>query len=109
VPPGTFMFGAMALSGQWILNKSNRYRQDRILDTVSIEDFTVQTSPSTTNKGGVGSGILNVLPVHRADVDDYEARLRQKLQLIEQEQKVLQEEVLRRKRASTVQVQEKDM
>ncbi|KAK3807201.1 MAG: hypothetical protein J3Q66DRAFT_356952 [Benniella sp.] len=107
VPSGTFMFGAMALSGQWILNKSNRYRQNRILDTVSIEDFTVHASPPTTNKGGVGSGILNVLPVHRADVDDYEARLRQKLQLIEQEQKILQEEVLRRKRASGALAQEK--
>lgn len=93
------MFGATALSGQWILNKSNRYRQDKILATVVAQD-PAEHVRAPMKRGAVGSGILNVLPVHKTDVDDYEARLTQKLQLIEREQKVLEEEVLRRKRAS---------
>ncbi|KAF9917787.1 hypothetical protein BGZ65_012725, partial [Modicella reniformis] len=87
VPSGTFMFGVMALGGQWILNRSNRYRQERILATVTAEDPTMHVPATTTKRGSVGSGILNVLPVHRTDVDEYEARLKQKLQLIEQEQR----------------------
>ncbi len=94
------MFGVMGLGGQWILNRSNRYRQDMIMATT--EENPLKPLP-TTNSGAVGSGILNVLPVHRTDVDNYEVRLKQKLQLIEHEQKVLQEELLRRKKASTEQ------
>ncbi|ORZ25000.1 hypothetical protein BCR41DRAFT_420231 [Lobosporangium transversale] len=109
VPSGTFMFGVMALGGQWIWSKTNRYRQDRILATIpQIEQSethqTITTSVAKTTTGAprdrdaVGTGLLKVLPVHRTDVDEYEAKLRQKLELIEQEQKMLQEEVLRRKR-----------
>ncbi|KAG0210047.1 hypothetical protein BGX28_009724 [Mortierella sp. GBA30] len=107
VPSGTFMFGVMACGGQWVWTKTNRFRQDRILATVPI-DTALSTSPSSQSgtAGGhrdhtVGTGILNVLPVHRTDVDDYEAKLRQKLQLLESEQRTLEAEVERRKRIAT--------
>lgn len=96
VPSGTFMFGVMGLGGQWILNKSNRYRQDTIL----AAENPLQPLP-VTNTGAAGGGILNVLPVHRTDVDEYEARLKDRLQLIEHEERVLQEELQRRKKASS--------
>ncbi|KAF9093270.1 hypothetical protein BGX23_003497 [Mortierella sp. AD031] len=107
VPSGTFMFGALAMGGQWVLTRTIRYRQDKILTTTSLDSLPVSSpllsSPSTTtssSRDAVGTGILNVLPVHRTDVDDYEIRLRQKLELIEREQTMLKEEVLRRKRVA---------
>ncbi|KAF9291191.1 hypothetical protein BGZ74_000399 [Mortierella antarctica] len=97
VPSGTFMFGAMACGGQWIYSKASRYRQNQILAANPDLESTLQEK----NKDAIGSGILNVLPVHRTDVDDYETRLRNKLHNIELEQKMLEEEVLRRKQAAT--------
>ncbi|KAK3837765.1 MAG: hypothetical protein JOS17DRAFT_731785 [Linnemannia elongata] len=111
VPSGTFMFGVMAMGGQWVLTKTNRYRQDRILtSTVPLESLPASSplvsSKSSSSRDAVGTGILNVLPVHRTDVDDYEVKLRQKLELIEREQAVLKEEALRRKRAAVVEAVE---
>lgn len=91
------MFGAMACGGQWIYSKASRYRQNQILAANPDLESTLQEK----NKDAIGSGILNVLPVHRTDVDDYETRLRNKLHNIELEQKMLEEEVLRRKQAAT--------
>ncbi|KAF9121323.1 hypothetical protein BGW39_010634 [Mortierella sp. 14UC] len=114
VPSGTFMFGVMALGGQWILTKTNRYRQDRILTTTVPVDSLPASSPlvspssKSSSRNAVGTGLLNVLPVHRTDVDDYEVRLRQKLALIEQEEAFLKEERLKRQRmAVTEAVEEK--
>ncbi|KAG0300061.1 hypothetical protein BGZ98_009518 [Dissophora globulifera] len=110
VPSGTFMFGVIAMGGQWIVSKTNRHRQNRILATVPVEEAsaTVQAKRSSASRDSVGSSLLNVLPVHRTDVDDYEARLRQNLELIEKEQAVLEQEALRRKRIATSEaVQEK--
>ncbi|KAF9959953.1 hypothetical protein BGZ70_008727 [Mortierella alpina] len=114
VPSGTFMFSAMAFGGQWIWTKTNRYRQDRILSTTLIDVPSASSSSSssstavgaTTRKSGhkddtVGTGLLNILPVHRTDVDEYEHKLRHKLQLIEEEQHTLEKEVERRKQIST--------
>lgn len=105
------MFGVMAMGGQWVLTKTNRYRQDRILtSTVPLESLPASSplvsSKSSSSRDAVGTGILNVLPVHRTDVDDYEVKLRQKLELIEREQAVLKEEALRRKRAAVVEAVE---
>ncbi|KAF9549213.1 hypothetical protein EC957_004513 [Mortierella hygrophila] len=105
VPSGTFMFGVMAMGGQWVLTKTNRYRQDRILtSTVPLESLPASSplasSRSSNSRDAVGTGILSVLPVHRTDVDDYEVKLRQKLELIEREQAILKEEVLRRERVA---------
>ncbi|KAF9327156.1 hypothetical protein BG006_009490 [Podila minutissima] len=97
VPSGTFMFGAMACGGQWIYSKASRYRQNQILAANPDLESTLQKK----NKNAIGNGILNVLPVHRTEVDDYETRLRNKLHNIELEQKMLEEEVLRRKQAAT--------
>ncbi|KAF9360648.1 DNA-binding protein rif1 [Mortierella sp. AD094] len=109
VPSGTFMFGAMALGGQWVLNKANRYRQDRILETTPLENTAVQAKRiHADSQEHIGTGLLKVLPVHRTDVDDYEKRLLQKLELIEREQGVLEEEILRRKKIAVSEaVQEK--
>ncbi|KAG0371088.1 hypothetical protein BC939DRAFT_500250 [Gamsiella multidivaricata] len=108
VPSGTFMFGAMAMSGQWIYTKTRRYRQDTIL--ASTTDDVQSAAHSRRSRDAVGSGILNVLPVHRTDVDDYEIRLREKLEKIEREQKMLEDETLRRKRLATDEaVQEKEV
>ncbi|KAG0380220.1 hypothetical protein BGX24_009557 [Mortierella sp. AD032] len=109
VPSGTFMFGAMALGGQWVLTKMNRYRQDRILTTTVPIDALAASSPLASkriSRDAVGTGLLKVLPVHRTDVDDYEVRLRQKLALIDQEEAVLKEERLRRNRAAVVEAVE---
>ncbi|KAG0279321.1 hypothetical protein BGZ95_001570 [Linnemannia exigua] len=111
VPSGTFMFGVMALGGQWVLTKTNRYRQDRILtNTVPIDALPASSPLSSSSKSSsrdaVGTGLLKVLPVHRTDVDDYEARLTQKLALIEQEEAILKEERLRRKRATVAEAVE---
>ncbi|KAG9064724.1 hypothetical protein KI688_002983 [Linnemannia hyalina] len=111
VPSGTFMFGVMAMGGQWVLTKTNRYRQDRILtSTVPLESLPASSplasSKSNNSRDAVGTGILSVLPVHRTDVDDYEVKLRQKLELIEIEQAILKEEVLRRERAAVVEAVE---
>ncbi|OAQ31972.1 hypothetical protein K457DRAFT_340977 [Linnemannia elongata AG-77] len=89
VPSGTFMFGVL----------------DRILtSTVPLESLPASSplvsSKSSSSRDAVGTGILNVLPVHRTDVDDYEVKLKQKLELIEREQTILKEEALRRKRAA---------
>ncbi|CAO3571643.1 unnamed protein product [Mortierella alpina] len=111
VPSGTFMFSAMALGGQWIWTKTNRYRQDRILSTTLIDvpssssSSSSSSSAATARKSGhkddtVGTGLLNILPVHRTDVDEYEQKLRHKLQLIEDEQHTLEKEVERRKQIS---------
>ncbi|KAF9294732.1 hypothetical protein BGZ88_003451 [Linnemannia elongata] len=105
VPSGTFMFGVLAMGGQWVFTKTNRYRQDRILtSTVPLESLPASSplvsSKSSSSRDAVGTGILNVLPVHRTDVDDYEVKLKQKLELIEREQTILKEEALRRKRAA---------
>ncbi|KAF8940225.1 hypothetical protein BGZ58_007351 [Dissophora ornata] len=106
VPSGTFMFGVMAMSGQWILTKTNRYRQDRILATAPLEEASpVQTK---TTRETVGTGLLNVLPVHRTDIDEYETRLRNKLDLIEKEQSVLEAEALRRKKIATAEAVQDD-
>jgi len=91
------MFGAMACGGQWIYSKASRYRQSKILAANPDLESTLQEK----NKDAIGTGLLNVLPVHRTDVDDYETRLRTKLHNIELEQKMLEEEVLRRKRPAT--------
>ncbi|KAG0024655.1 hypothetical protein BGZ80_011323 [Entomortierella chlamydospora] len=111
VPSGTFMFGALAFGGQWILNKANRYRQEKILETIPLESTTAQAKGiHADSREHVGTGLLKVLPVHRTDVDDYEKRLLQKLELIEREQKILEEEVLRRKRiADSEATQEKSV
>ncbi|KAF9115603.1 DNA-binding protein rif1 [Mortierella sp. AM989] len=94
VPSGTFMFGAMALGGQLVLTKANRYRQDVILETTPLEGAIVQAKRARDgSQEYVGTGLLKVLPVHRTDVDDYEKRLIQKLELIEREQRVLEEEL----------------
>ncbi|KAF9146104.1 hypothetical protein BGX30_004384 [Mortierella sp. GBA39] len=111
VPSGTFMFGVMAMGGQWVLTKTNRYRQDRILaSTVPLESLPASSplasSRSSNSRDAVGTGILNVLPVHRTDVDDYEVKLKQKLELIEREQAILKEEVLRRERVAVVEAVE---
>ncbi|KAF9905302.1 hypothetical protein EC991_001850 [Linnemannia zychae] len=111
VPSGTFMFGVMAMGGQWILTKTNRYRQDRILITTVPIDSLPASSPlaaasSNSSRNAVGTGLLNVLPVQRTDVDDYEVRLRKKLALIEQEEGVLKEERLRRQRVAIVEAVE---
>jgi len=101
------MFGAIALGGQWILTTMNRYRQDKILTATEVGSLSASSpisaaspssSSSSSSKDMIGTGLLNVLPVHRTDVDDYEARLKQKLELIEREQAILKEEKLRRKR-----------
>ncbi|KAK3846537.1 MAG: hypothetical protein J3R72DRAFT_434023 [Linnemannia gamsii] len=109
VPSGTFMFGVMALGGQWVLTKTNRYRQDRILTTTVPIDALPASSPLVSkriSRDAVGTGLLKVLPVHRTDVDDYEVKLRQKLALIDQEEAVLKEERLRRNRAAVVEAGE---
>ena len=103
MPSGTFMFSAMAFGGQWIWTKTNRYRQNRILSTTPVESSS--SSTSSAGKQGrkddtVGTGLLNILPVHRTDVDDYEEKLKHKLQLIEDEQRALENEVERRKQVS---------
>ncbi|KAF9565138.1 hypothetical protein EC968_004229 [Mortierella alpina] len=122
VPSGTFMFSAMAFGGQWIWTKTNRYRQDRILSTTSPSELSSSSpSSSSTSESSsssssaaerkprhkddtVGTGLLNILPVHRTDVDDYEQKLRHKLQLIESEQRALEKEVERRKQVSAAAV-----
>ncbi|KAF9439067.1 hypothetical protein BGZ76_000549 [Entomortierella beljakovae] len=99
VPSGAFMFGVMGMGGQWILSRANRIRQDKILETEPLESTIVQAKKaSDSTKDQVGTGLLKVLPVQRTDVDDYEKRLLHKLELIEQEQKFLEEEKERRKR-----------
>ncbi|KAF9280684.1 hypothetical protein BGZ68_007083 [Mortierella alpina] len=103
VPSGTFMFSAMAFGGQWIWTKTNRYRQNRILATTPIEvssSSAVVAARKSHKDDTVGTGLLNILPVHRTDVDDYEEKLRHKLQLIEDEQRMLETEVERRKQVS---------
>ncbi|KAG0301950.1 hypothetical protein BGZ97_002545 [Linnemannia gamsii] len=65
VPSGTFMFGVMAMGGQWVLTKTNR-----------------------------------------TDVDEYEVKLKQKLELIEKEEAFLKEEALRRKRLAVAEAVE---
>ncbi|KAI1317035.1 hypothetical protein EDD11_009101 [Mortierella claussenii] len=118
VPSGTFMCGVIAMGGQWIYSKTNRYRQDRILATIPTGHSSssvaaaaaTETSANARPKDhdAMGSSLLKVLPVHRTDVDEYEAKLLQKMELIEKEQRMLEEEVLRRKRIATEQaVQEK--
>ncbi|KAF8947236.1 hypothetical protein BGZ47_009865 [Haplosporangium gracile] len=113
IPSATFMFGVMAMGGQWVLTKSIRYRQDRILTSIVPMESLPTSSPlastkstSTISRDAVGTGILNVLPVHRTDVNDYEVKLRQKLELIEKEQAVLNEEALRRKRIAVAEAVE---
>jgi hypothetical protein len=104
VPSGTFMFGVMALGGQWVWSKSNRFRQDRIIAQAPIENSTTSVplvSAKRANREAVGSGLLNVLPVHRTDVDDYEVKLQAKLKLIEEEERILEAESLRRERVAT--------
>ncbi|KAF9984726.1 hypothetical protein BGZ75_003726 [Mortierella antarctica] len=112
VPSGTFMFSAMAFGGQWIWTKTNRYRQNRILSSTPIDVSSSESESSVTataaaRKSGhnnkdatVGTGLLNILPVHRTDVDDYEEKLKHKLRLIEDEQRALENEVERRKQPS---------
>ncbi|KAF9933461.1 hypothetical protein BGZ67_004285 [Mortierella alpina] len=113
VPSGTFMFSAMAFGGQWIWTKTNRYRQNRILSSTPIdvssssESESSVTAAAAARKSGhnnkdatVGTGLLNILPVHRTDVDDYEEKLKHKLRLIEDEQRALENEVERRKQLS---------
>ncbi|KAF9205445.1 hypothetical protein BGZ49_004013 [Haplosporangium sp. Z 27] len=98
VPAGTFMFGTMAMGGQWVISKANRYRQDKILETVPKESTSVQaTKTHDDSQEKLGTGLLKVLPVHRTDVDDYEKKLLHKLEMIEKEQRFLEEEVERRK------------
>ncbi|KAF9927702.1 hypothetical protein FBU30_002966 [Linnemannia zychae] len=95
VPSGTFMFGVMGMGGQWVLTKINRYRQDKIITTtVPLDALPASRYDS---RDSVGTGLLNILPVRKTDVDIYEARLRHKLDLIEKEQAILNEEVQRRK------------
>ncbi|KAG0297682.1 hypothetical protein BGZ96_005346 [Linnemannia gamsii] len=110
VPSGTFMFGVMAMGGQWALSKTNRYRQDRILTSTTPIESLPASSPlltkSTSKRDAVGTGILNVLPVHRTDVDEYEVKLKHKLELIEKEQAILNEEALRRKRLAVAEAVE---
>ncbi|KAG0057015.1 hypothetical protein BGZ83_002253 [Gryganskiella cystojenkinii] len=111
VPSGTFMFGVMAMGGQWVWSKTNRYRQDRILATVAIENHpttavagtatAARSSGPSKQRDAVGTGLLNVLPVHRTDVDDYEIKLKAKLRLIEEEERILEAESLRRTRIAT--------
>ncbi|KAG9322733.1 hypothetical protein KVV02_005421 [Mortierella alpina] len=114
VPSGTFMFSAMAFGGQWIWTKTNRYRQNRILSSTPIDVSSSSESESSVTEAAaaarklghskkdanVGTGLLNILPVHRTDVDDYEEKLKHKLQLIEDEQRALEKEVERRKQVS---------
>ncbi|KAG0247645.1 hypothetical protein BG011_001123, partial [Mortierella polycephala] len=103
VPSGTFMFGVIAMGGQFILTKTNRYRQDRILATVPLEVTSSSTStpPAPSEKrDAIVNSILNILPVHKTDMGDYEAKLRQRLQLIEAEQQFLEIEAQRRKQLS---------
>ncbi|KAF9415393.1 hypothetical protein BGZ94_000114 [Podila epigama] len=107
VPSGTFMFGAMAFGGQWIYSKASRYRQDRILLSNPEVYASTPSLQAESHDDAIGTGILKVLPVHRTDVDDYEAKLRAKLRNIEQEQKMLEDELLRRKRAQQAVTEEK--
>lgn len=104
------MFGVMAMGGQWALSKTNRYRQDMILTSTTPIESLPASSPlltkSTSKRDAVGTGILNVLPVHRTDVDEYEVKLKQKLELIERERAILNEEALRRKRLAVAEAVE---
>lgn len=104
------MFGVMAMGGQWVLTKTNRYRQDRILTSTTPMESLPASSPlltkPTSSRDALGTGILNVLPVHRTDVDEYEVKLKQKLELIEKEEAFLKEEALRRKRLAVAEAVE---
>ena len=103
MPSGIFMFGMLGMTGQWILSKSNRYRQNKILESSPLLNDSMQSTKAETEevKENLGTGLLKVLPVHRADVDDYEKKLLHKLELIEKEQKFLEAEVQRRKLLSS--------
>jgi len=96
------MFGAMALGGQWAWSKTNRFRQDRILEHAPIENRSPVIARSSSREA-VGNGLLNVLPVHRTDMDEYEVKLQAKLRLIEKEEMILETEALRRQRIATEQ------
>ncbi|GJJ75374.1 hypothetical protein EMPS_07732 [Entomortierella parvispora] len=105
VPSGTFMFGAMALGGQWVWSKTNRFRQNRILAHEPV-DISLPSAPAIarpSSRDAVGNGLLNVLPVHRTDMEEYEVKLQAKLRLIEKEESILEAEALRRQRIATEQ------
>ncbi|KAF9585957.1 hypothetical protein BGW38_010772 [Lunasporangiospora selenospora] len=104
-PSGTFMFGALAFAGQWISSRASRYRQDQILAQSSFDDLSIPASSNSTSSSPSASQsqpalntLLNVLPMHRTDLDEYEVKLRHKLERIEAEQQFLTQESLRRER-----------
>ncbi|ORZ10013.1 hypothetical protein BCR41DRAFT_398554 [Lobosporangium transversale] len=72
VPSGTIMFGVMALSGQWIWSKTNRYRQKKVLANIpqieqseTYQTIAASAAKATTGalrrRDGVGAGLLKVL------------------------------------------------
>ncbi|ORZ08281.1 hypothetical protein BCR41DRAFT_399361 [Lobosporangium transversale] len=74
VPSGTIMFGVMALSGQWIWSKTNRYRQKKVLANIpqieqseTYQTITASAAKATTGalrrRNAVGAGLLKVLPM----------------------------------------------
>ncbi|KAG0335662.1 hypothetical protein BG004_008363 [Podila humilis] len=101
VPSGTVMFGLVGFGGQWIYSKASRFRQEQILAANPELEAAKALLSEKNKKDTVGTGLLKVLPVLRTDVDDYENRLRIKIQKIELEQKMLQDEVDRRKEQQT--------
>ncbi|KAG0245380.1 hypothetical protein BGW41_000007 [Actinomortierella wolfii] len=123
MPSGAFMFGMMGLSGQWVVNRLHRWRQDRILHsaipTVAAGTKTVDppSLPSSTSPHSAtttaekpqkdqhihaqeegASVLLQVLPVRGTHMDDYEIKLRTRLNYIDKEVAFLQAEQLRRQK-----------
>ncbi|KAF9974013.1 hypothetical protein BGZ73_002710 [Actinomortierella ambigua] len=132
LPSGSFMFGVMGFSGQWIVNRLHRMRQERILASPALMDTTSKPTPTATApapatetatatpvathssaspaSSGVtstlaahthqqkegASKLLNVLPVRGTHMDDYEVKLRTRLENIDKEVAFLEAEQLRR-------------